>query len=113
MSSVFPDGSAVGRSHSAVLRGRQQNYESETGIMRSQTQKSAHTLSEQAQFRQLDKLEKAMDTELRINCARTDEWISRLADELERPYCNEAKQRINWLLYRIIAGDYAEQEDVP
>lgn len=52
-----------------------------------------------------------MDTELRISCARTDEWISRLADELERPdYCDEAKQRINWLLYRIIAGDYAEED---
>ena len=54
-----------------------------------------------------------MDTELKANCARTDEWISRLADELERPdYCNEAKQRLSWLLYRIIAGDYAETEDV-
>lgn len=81
--------------------------------MRSQTQKSAHTLSEQAQFRQLDKLEEAMDTELKANCARTDDWIDRLTGELERPdYCNEAKQRINWLLYRIMDGDYAEQEDV-
>lgn len=81
--------------------------------MESQSQKSVHTLSEQAQFRHLDKLEEALDTELRINCARTDDWINRLTGELERPdYCSEARQRLNWLLYRIIAGDYAETEDV-
>lgn len=81
--------------------------------MSSQTQKSVHTLTEQAQFRHLNELERAMDTELRISCARTDDWINRLTGELERPdYCDEAKQRINWLLYRIMDGDYAETEEV-
>lgn len=81
--------------------------------MESQTQKSVHTLSEQAQFQYLNELEGAMDTELKVNCARTDDWINRLTGELERPdYCSEAKQRLNWLLYRIMDGDYAETEEV-
>lgn len=94
------------------------NYESETGIMEYRIEENM--AKEQAQFAYLDKLEEDMDLALKMNCSRADEWISRLENELERPdYCEEAKRRINWLLYRVMDGEYempddfyAEQEEI-
>lgn len=77
------------------------------------------TQEEQEQIRYLDKLEETMDWELKAGRSMVGEWINRLEEELEKPdYSQEAKQRINWLLYRIMDGEYegsddfyAEQED--
>ena len=81
--------------------------------MARETAEKGHTPKEQAQFRHLDKLEEDMDLELKTNCALADEWIMRLENELEKPdYSQEAKQRINWLLYRIMDGEYDEPKDI-
>lgn len=71
------------------------------------------TQEEQEQIRYLDKLEETMDWELKAGRSMVDEWINRLENELEKPdYSQEAKQRINWLLYRIMDGEYDEPEDI-
>lgn len=70
------------------------------------------TPEEQKQIRYLDKLEEAMDCDLKANCSLADEWISRLENELEKPdYCQEAKQRINRLLYHIVDGTYDQPDN--
>ena len=71
------------------------------------------TLEEQEQIRYLDGLEESMDRELKTDRSRMDEWIDRLGNELEKPdCCQEARQRINWLMYRLMCGEYDGPEDV-
>lgn len=71
------------------------------------------TPEEQEQIRYLDALEETMDQEIQANRSRVDEWIDRLESELEKPdYCQEARQHINWLLYRLMDGGYDGPMDV-
>lgn len=65
------------------------------------------------QIEYLDKLEEAMELELKTGYSRRDTWAARFEAELERPgYSEEAKLRISWLLYHVLDDDNRDPSDI-
>lgn len=71
------------------------------------------TEMKERQNKYLDKLEEAMELELKTEYSRRDTWAARFETEWERPgYCEDAKLRIGWLLYHVLDDDNRDPGDI-
>ena len=48
-----------------------------------------------------------MERELRVDYSKMSDWVERFIAELEKPdCCSEAELRINWLMFRLMCGNF-------
>lgn len=72
-----------------------------------------YTVEERKQIRHVEKLEEEMECELRMDYSKMSEWVDRFIAELEKTdCCSEAELRINWLMYRLMCGNYDAPKDI-
>lgn len=82
-------------------------------IMGRRMKFTEYTDEERRQIRHVEKMEEEMERELRMDYSKMSDWVERFIAELEKPdCCSEAELRINWLMFRLMCGNYDASKDV-